>query len=260
MSQPLNTLITGASAGIGQHIAEAFAEQGHNLVLVARSEAALQEHAERLRAAYGIDVIVHATDLTKANAAQTLGKALSQQPIDVLVNNAGSLTSGSFKHMDEAAIANMLTLNIVALTALCRTFIPPMVERGSGKVLNIASVAAFQPLPSLAVYAATKAYVLSFSESLSLELAKKNVTVTAVCPGYTDTNMLRGPIAAGKAVIPEIAVLKPERVAADAYEACMRGDPVKVPGIAYAALTTSMRMMPKWLSRRVTALGTNVKR
>ncbi|MEO0574263.1 MAG: SDR family oxidoreductase [Pseudomonadota bacterium] len=260
MPTPLTALITGASAGIGEQLANEFASHGHDLVLVARRKPALQKIAERLRAQHGISVTVKAADLSLPDAAQTLHKALGKQHIDVLVNNAGVLNSGRFKHMDEAAIDNMMTLNIVALTQLCRTFIPAMVKRGKGKILNLASIAAFQPIPNLAVYAATKAYVLSLSEALSVELASKNVSVTAVCPGYTNTDMLRGPVDAGKASIPEFVMLAPEKVAADAYRACMTGDVIKVPGIGYSAAISTTRVLPKWLVRKLTALGTGIKR
>lgn len=260
MPTALTALITGASAGIGEQIANEFASHGHDLVLVARRKAALQQIAERLRAQHGVTVTVKAADLSEPGAAQALQKSLAKRQIDVLVNNAGVLNSGRFKHMDEADIDNMMTLNIVALTQLCRTFIPPMVEHGHGKVLNLASIAAFQPIPNLAVYAATKAYVLSLSEALSVELANKGVTVTAVCPGYTNTDMLRGPVDAGKASIPEFIMLSPEKVAADAYRACMGGDVIKVPGLGYSAAISTTRVLPKWLVRRLTALGTGVKR
>lgn len=252
-------LITGASAGIGRHLAETFADKGHDLILVARSKGPMETLASELSERHGIHVDVHSLDLSGPNAADHLFNALADREIDILVNNAGVLSGGSFANMDADAIDNMMTLNIRALTQLCHRFAAPMVERGTGRILNIASVAAFQPVPKLAVYAATKAYVLSLSEALSVELARKGVSVTAVCPGYTDTEMLRGPIAksGGQIRIPEFTVLDPKRVAKDAYDACMAGDAVKVPGIGYAVSMATTRMLPKWLVRRITALTMN---
>lgn len=246
-------LITGASAGIGQHLARVFASNGHNLILVARREAPMQTLADELTGLYDVAIDVEALDLSGEHAADHLFNTLADREIDILVNNAGVLTGGRFNTMDETAINNMMTLNISVLTQLCHRFSQPMVERGAGRILNVSSVAAFQPVPKLAVYAATKAYVLSLSESLSIEMRKKGVSVTALCPGYTDTEMLRGPIAksTGKVRIPEFAVLDPKRVAEDAYNACMAGDAVKVPGIGYAATMATTRLIPKWMLRRI---------
>lgn len=251
-------LITGASAGIGTALATEFAARGHDLVLVARRQEALDALANRLRHEYGVRAMVHAADLTKRGAPRKLFDALAGEPIEILVNNAGVLTGGYFDDMPESAIDNMLRLNVIALTGMCRQFIGPMLERGSGRILNLASIAAFQPVPSLAVYAATKAYVLSLSESLTVEAGGRGVTVTAVCPGPTDTDMLSGAedMASG---IPDIAVLTPEKVAQDAYKACMAGDAIKVPGVAYALSMAGGRLLPKWLVRRAGALALRLR-
>ena len=252
-------LITGASAGIGQHLAREFARNGHDLVLVARREAPMQKLADELTGEFNIACAVHALDLCEKDAADDLFTRVSETPIDILVNNAGVLSGGAFAKMDAAAVDNMTTLNVQTLTDLCHRFIPPMVSRGYGRILNVASVAAFQPVPKLAVYAATKAYVLSLSEGLSIELASRGVTVTALCPGYTDTEMLRGPVAAssGGIKIPEFTVLDPARVAADGYAACMAGDALKVPGLGYAAAMATSRLLPKWLVRRIAGMSSS---
>ncbi|MFK8052560.1 MAG: SDR family NAD(P)-dependent oxidoreductase [Woeseiaceae bacterium] len=246
-------LITGASAGIGKHLARVFAQNGHNLVLVARREAPMQELADTLTGEFDIGIDVHPMDLSGDQAADHLFNSLADAQIDIVVNNAGVLTGGRFPAMAAQDVSNMVTLNVQTLTNICHRFSQPMIERGHGKILNIASIAAFQPIPKLAVYAATKAYVLALSESLAIEMAPKGVTVTAVCPGYTDTEMLRGPIeqSSGKIRVPEFTVLDPARVAADAYEACMDGDAVKVPGIGYAAAMATTRLMPKWMVRKI---------
>ncbi|MEM7764185.1 MAG: SDR family oxidoreductase [Pseudomonadota bacterium] len=250
-------LITGASAGIGQHLARIFAANGHDLILVARREEPMRALADELTGEYDVAIDVHSLDLSGPKAADHLFNTLADTEIEILVNNAGVLTGGRFHRMDANAVDNMLTLNVQALTALCHRFTPAMVARGHGRILNIASIAAFHPIPNLAVYAASKAYVLSFSEALSTEMIGKGVSVTAVCPGYTDTEMLRGPVEAssGGIKIPEFTVLDPARVAEDAYNACMAGDAVKVPGIGYAATISATRLLPKWLVRRITRMA-----
>ncbi|MEN7341342.1 MAG: SDR family oxidoreductase [Pseudomonadota bacterium] len=250
-------LITGASAGIGQYLAREFASNGHNLILVARREAPMQLLADELTSQFDIAVDVHAADLCERDAADDLFTSVEDTPVDILVNNAGVLSGGAFAKMDASAVDNMTMLNVQTLTDLCHRFIPPMVSRGYGRVLNVASVAAFQPVPKLAVYAATKAYVLSLSEGLHVELASRGVTVTALCPGYTDTEMLRGPVAAsgGGIKIPEFTVLDPARVAADGYAACMSGDALKVPGLGYATAMATTRLLPKWLVRRIAGMA-----
>ncbi len=256
MSDNGYTLITGASAGIGQAIAERFAAKGHNLVLVARRQPELEALAAKLAHDHGIDALPVRADLSDDDAPEALIEAIGDRDVDILINNAGVLSSGSFSRKDDDAIDAMIELNIAALTRMCRVFAERFVERGAGRIVNVASVAAFQAVPKLAVYAATKAYVLSLSEAMSLELARKGVTVTAVCPGYTDTDMLRGPVAeaAGEISIPDFTVLTPETVARATYKACMRGDVIEVPGIGYAAAMAVTGVMPRWIKRRLSKL------
>lgn len=260
MTDASYTLITGASAGIGKAIAEKFASEGHNLVLVARRLPELTALADKLSHDHGIDAVPVAADLSDDDAVEDLLEGLGDRDVEILINNAGVLTGGSFRRMDRDRIESMLELNIMALTEMCRTFAERFAERGAGRIVNLASVAAFQPVPNLAVYAATKAYVLSLSEALSIELARKGVTVTAVCPGYTDTNMLRGSFqeADGKINIKEFTVLEPETVARATYKACMRGDAIEVPGIGYSVAMAATSVMPRWLKRRLTKMATGV--
>src|SRR4029453_18249969 len=182
-------LVTGASGGIGLQLARLFAGDRHDLVLVARSEAKLREIGEQLKAAHGITATVIAADLAEPNAARDLVDALraGSIEIDVLVNNAGVGLSGAFLDNDPQAQRAMLQLNVVGLTELTRLLLPAMVARRSGRILNVASTAAFVPDPLAAVYGATKAYVLSFSEAIGEELRHSGVTVTALCPGATLT-------------------------------------------------------------------------
>jgi len=182
-------LVTGASSGIGLELARLFAGDGHDLVLVARSEGRLREIGEQLETAHGITATVVASDLSKPNAARDLVEALRAAliEIDVLVNNAGFGLSGAFIDNDPRTQLDMLQVNVVALTELTRLLLPPMVARRSGRILNVASTAAFAPGPLAAVYGATKAYVLSFSEAIGEELRHSGVTVTALCPGPTQS-------------------------------------------------------------------------
>ncbi|TXH86995.1 MAG: SDR family oxidoreductase [Rhodoferax sp.] len=246
-------LITGASAGIGAELARCFAQDGHNLVLVARRADALQTLAEELRSRHGAQVSVQATDLAHHGAAEKLHTTLEQRgmAIDVLVNCAGVLHQGAFASMDSARHQAMIDLNISALTAMLDCFVPDMVRRGQGRVLNVASVAAFQPIPSLATYAASKAYVLSLSESLAEELKGTGVTVTALCPGITATAMMEKATRENAKLrrIPGFLVGDVADVARAAFEATQRGDAIVVPGAINQGAMIASRATPKWLLR-----------
>jgi hypothetical protein len=176
-------LITGASGGIGEALAAELAADGHHLVLVARSEGKLRSVAERLSAQHAITADVMTADLSLPGAGAALAAQLGDRRVDVLVNNAGFGDFGAFVAADPDKVSQMVALNVAALTELTRALLPQMVARGSGKVLNVASTAAFFPGPLMAVYYATKAYVLSFSEAIAHELRSTGVTVTALCPG-----------------------------------------------------------------------------
>jgi hypothetical protein len=186
-SRPL-ALITGASSGIGIETARELAKSGHDLVLTARRVAPMEALAAELKA-QGAAVTVIAADLSKPGAAAALVQELAARglAIDVLINNAGLGGAGRFDLQDETRVSEMLQVNIVALTELTRLLLPPMVARRSGRVMLVASVAAFQPGPRMAVYFASKAYVLSFGEALAYELRNSGVGVTVLCPGATAT-------------------------------------------------------------------------
>ncbi|MGB7416003.1 MAG: SDR family oxidoreductase [Thermosynechococcaceae cyanobacterium] len=182
-------LITGASSGIGEAFAVELAQRGMDVVLVARSEIKLQQLAERLTSQHNIKAEVIVQDLTVPEAASAVYKAVqaSGQSIDLLINNAGFGDYGVFGDRPRQKQLDMIQLNITALVDLTHQFLADMVKRQSGSIINVASIAAFQPLPYLSVYAATKAFVLSFSEALWEENRKHNVCVLAVCPGPTET-------------------------------------------------------------------------
>ena len=251
-------LVTGASSGIGEELARCFAKGGFDLVLVARSADKLRALAAELEAAHGVDVRVMPADLSHPAAAATLATALrrKQLSVDVLVNNAGVLEQGAFARIGAARHQQLIDLNVSGLTAMLAMFLPGMRERGWGRVLNVASIAAFQPVPTLATYAATKAYVLSLTESLSEELKGSGVSITALCPGITATQMISRAAEANDKLskLPSFMVGDAATVAAEGYRACMRGEVIKVPGLANLAGTLAARATPKWLLRGLSGM------
>ena len=254
------TLITGASSGIGEALAAKFAKGGSNLILVARSKAKLEKIATDLAKKYAITAIAIPTDLSVPGAGKQLFEAIQARGfhVETLVNNAGVLEMGAFAEIDSSRHLDLVQLNVVALTELTSLFVLPMIKRGAGRILNVASIAAFQPVPSLATYAATKAFVLSLTESLSEELKPHGITATALCPGVTDTNMVAGVKSKNDAAakIPNFMVSDVAAVAAEGYAACMKGEVIRVPGIVNMAAAVAGRASPRWLLRAVSgALG-----
>ncbi|MCO5123879.1 MAG: SDR family NAD(P)-dependent oxidoreductase [Rhizobacter sp.] len=248
-------LVTGASSGIGEALARRLARDGVNLVLVARRADKLEALAAALADEFGVKAVALAADLADPAAAEKLAAALRRRrlAIDILVNCAGVLEQGGFVGMARQRVQPMIDLNVGGLTAMLSAFVPAMVGRGQGRILNVASIAAFQPVPSLAVYAATKAYVLSLTESLAEELRGTGVTATALCPGITATHMLTAAVEtnAQLAKLPGFLIGDVEAVAAEGYRACMQGAVICVPGKLNAAATIAGRAAPKWLVRRV---------
>lgn len=194
-------------------------------------------------------------DLAAPEAVAALAASLRRRrrPVDVLVNNAGVLHHGPFVKQGAEAAAAMVALNVNALTQLVAQFVPPMVARGAGRVLNVASIAAFQPVPQLATYAATKAYVLALTEALAEELRGSGVTVTALCPGITATGMLEGAQreSAGLKKLPGFVVGDVDAVAAEGLQACLAGEVIRVPGALNQAAVLAGRATPRGLLRRV---------
>lgn len=247
-------LVTGASAGIGRELAFLFAEHGHDLILVARSRDKLEEVAAEVGKRYGRVADVVVMDLGIAGAARRLTEELQSRrlQVEVLVNNAGSALLRPFLEADPAGLTSMIQLNVVALSELTRLLLPGMVQRGHGRILNVASVAAFQPTPLFTVYGATKAFVLSFTEALSEELSGTGVSVSALCPGFVDTDLVRQ---AGEALgqpdfVPSFLMLDPHEVAREGYEACMAGEVIHVSGRTYDAIVQVMRLQPRWFVRK----------
>jgi uncharacterized protein len=248
-------LITGASSGIGKAMARRFAKHNFDLVLVARSADKLEALADEVSSVHGINAKAVPADLSEPGAAKKLAVSLKRgrHEVHVLVNNAGTTEFGAFVDIPAERHQQLIDLNITGLTGMLAHFVPPMVARGRGRVLNVASIAGFQPVPMLASYAATKAYVLSITEALSEELAGTGVSVTALCPGITATEMLDSARKANTVLadLPGIVVGDAESVANEGFEACMRGEVIRVPGALNQAAMLASRATPKWLLRRV---------
>ncbi|HEX2354424.1 MAG TPA: SDR family oxidoreductase [Xanthobacteraceae bacterium] len=238
------TLITGASAGIGAALAHEFAAHGHELVLVARREQALGALADAIAAKGANRPTVLRADLARADAVQGIAEALDQRGLepDVVVNNAGFGLLGAADELDRAEQLAMVDLNVRVLTDLSLAFIDSL-KRRRGGILNVASIAAFLPGPGMAVYYASKAYVLSFSEALHRELKPKGVRVTVLCPGPVPTGF-QARAGMSDDALPRILTRSAEQVARDGYRGLMQGRRVVVPGSANRVVTTAVRFTP----------------
>jgi len=245
-------LITGASGGIGYELALLLARDGFDCILVARSRDKLDELAARLESEFRVKTLVVARDLSKPTAVDEIYEEVSaaSMSIDVLVNNAGFPVYGRFVDTDWQAELDMLQVNVVALTALTKLFVRGMVERRNGRILNLASTAAFVPGPLMAVYYASKAYVLSFSQALANELQGTGVTVTALAPGPTRTGFQkRGVMEDSRLVRGQIADAK--SVATAGYRGMMRGKTIVIPGFSNKLIPWVARVSPRGAVTRV---------
>jgi short-subunit dehydrogenase len=247
-------LITGASGGIGLELARLCAKGGHDLILVARHQTKLEEIAKYLSGMYQIRVELIMADLSDAETpAAIVDTAASRgMVVDVLVNNAGFGDWGLFGRADLERQLEMIQVNVTALTQLTRLLLPGMITRRKGRILNVASTAAFAPGPLMAVYYATKAYVLSFSEAIGNELSGTGITVTALCPGPTRTGFATTAGLVGSNLFNGPNVMGVESVAAAGYRGMMRGRMVVVPGMANKLLIQSIRISPRWAVRMIT--------
>ncbi|HEX9639421.1 MAG TPA: SDR family oxidoreductase [Acidobacteriota bacterium] len=246
-------LVTGASSGIGAELARLFAQGGWDVVLVARDRERLGRLAAELGAQHGVSARVMARDLSRSDSPGEIQRQLEAEGvrIDALVNNAGFGTHGPFAAADLKAELDQLQVNLVSLTHLTKLLLPPMLERGAGWILNVASTAAFQPGPLMAVYYATKAYVLSFSEALAEELRGSGVTVTALCPGPTGTEfqaragMKHMKLARGR-------LMDAASVAQAGYQGMLEGKRLVIPGFQNWLLTQVVAFAPRrWVTRVV---------
>ena len=240
-------LITGASAGLGVEFARQLSKRGHSLVLAARRKDRLESLAKELGNARAVGI-----DLSGQNAAAELTAeiARSGEEVDLLVNNAGFGLIGRFAKADAKRLREMIDLNVGALTDLCRAVAPGMIERGSGGILNVASTAAFQPGPKMAVYFATKAYVLSFTEALHEELKPHGIHVTCLCPGPTRTEF--GEVAGfhGSGMFDRVAMEAPEVVEVGLH-GLDKNHAVVVPGLINKTVAASTRLAPHPWVRKI---------
>lgn len=240
-------MITGASSGLGVEYADRLAGEGTNVLLVARRTGHLEEVAEDIRARHGVEAEAHPADLTLAGERAELIRRMSELDVSHLVNNAGFGTMGNFHETDPGRIDQEVQLNVMALTDLTRAVVPGMVARGAGAVIQVASTAAFQPLPTMAVYAATKAYVLRFGTALWEELHSTGVRVVVICPGPTDTEFFHK---AG-----DDSVMRTRRTPGQVVDTTMRAlrahRPVAVDGLPNAAMAFATRLAPLGVQARV---------
>lgn len=246
-SPPLRTiLVTGASRGIGRAFAEIAAAKGHDLVLVARSADAIAELATELEQRHGITATHIPLDLANPDCVDRLTAEIASRgiTIDALVNNAGLGSTGEFHEARKDTLRNLFELNMVTLAMLTREFLPGMVERGKGAVLNVASVAGFNPGPHMAAYHASKAFVVSLSMATRSEVQGTGVSVTCLCPGPVDTGFTADAGQIGTTGPQRLVELSPERVAQDGYDAMVRGKAICVPGAPMKIATQLSRHAP----------------
>jgi short-subunit dehydrogenase len=255
-------LVTGASGGFGLAFAELFARDGWNVILVARSAERLDAIAADLRTRFNVEATSFGHDLAQPGAGERLFAAVTEAglTVDALVNNAGFATSGFFSAIPLADEREEITLNVLTLTELTKLFLPQMLARRFGRIMNVASTAAFQPGPTMAVYCATKAYVLSFSEAVSNELEGSGVTMTCFCPGATVTGF------AARANTADSVLFKRKlpdatSVAPAGYRAMLAGKRLEIPGVLNLVGTVFPRIIPRGLilsaGRRLLDSGTH---
>jgi len=251
-------LITGGSAGIGFELAKCFAAHGHDLILVARGTDALEAAAGKIEGKYGVKAQTLTFDLADRESPQKLFDAVGAEGahVDFLVNNAGFGLRGEFTDTDLNRELDMIQVNVAAVVELTKLFLPAMVKRKEGRVMNVASTAAFYPGPLSAIYYATKAFVLSFSEAIAEELRNTGVTVTALCPGPTETGFADRAGSSDSRLFTPAAVATAADVARFGYAAMLRGTRVAVPGIGNKVLMHADRLAPR---RLVTLLARKIQ-
>jgi short-subunit dehydrogenase len=239
-------LITGGSVGIGAALAEVFAGHGHDLILVARRREKLEARAQDIRAKFNVDVVCMSEDLADPEGARRLHQAVVDRGLGVhyLVNNAGVGLYGKFATTDLDAELKMIQLNATSIVDLTKRFLPAMIERRSGRILNVASTAAFVPGPWMSIYYATKAFLLSFSQAIDYELKPQGITVTTLCPGPTESEFK---VRAGsqRSRLFEAFVMDAPRVARVGYDAMMKGKAVAIPGLRNKLIPVAARLAPR---------------
>jgi hypothetical protein len=244
-------LITGASSGIGLELSKLFARDRCNLILVARESDRLRQAAAELQKLSGLEPRVIARDLADPTSPSAIHAELSNTPLDFLINNAGFVLGGPFSQTDRRTELDMIQVNITSLVDLTKLLLPAMVARKSGHIMNVASTAAFQPGPLMAVYYASKAFVLSFSEAVAEELVGSGVTVTALCPGLTASDFQRtAGIENLKLVKNKSIAMTSEEVARIGYRGMMQGKVIVIPGLLNRLGVQSLRLGPRAIVRK----------
>ena len=248
-------LITGASGGIGLELSRIFAQDGYDVVLVARSEDKLTKIKNAIEKRYGVNAYVFSCDLAQQDAAQKVLEFTDSNSlcIDVLVNNAGFGDCGSFEGSEWQKQYDMIRLNIIALMQLTHCYLPRMKEKRDGRILNIASVASLCPGPNMSVYYASKAFVRNFSEALAEESREYGVTVTALCPGPVDTGFEKAANVGNAPAFSLIPLADPRDVALCGYRALMKGRTLTYYGITAKAMSVAVRLLPRSASRKIAA-------
>lgn len=247
------TLITGASNGIGLELAKIHASKSDNLVLVARNKTKLNEIKIELETQYKILVHTIAKDLSQPNAAQEVYDELKQKNtvVNYLINNAGFGDYGFFYETNWDKELQMINLNISALTHFTKLFLQDMVKRKSGKIMNVASTAAFQSGPTMAVYYASKAYVLNFSEAIDNEVRDKGITVTTLCPGPTETGFLEAAALQDSKLFKGKKIASAKEVAEYGYKAMMQGKTIAIHGLMNRIMANAVRFIPRSMAVKV---------
>ena len=246
-------LITGASGGIGYELAVLFAKNGHDLILIARNASALLTLADELRDRYQVQVAAFARDLTHLDEVRSVYHAIKEEGvfIDFLINNAGLGDQGEFASSDWNKQHYMMELNMISLAYLTHLLVQDMKREKRGRIMNVASTAAFQPGPFMAVYYATKAFVLSFSEALYAELKPYQISVTTLCPGATETNFANAANAGESLLFKNRKLPTAASVAEYGFMAMMQGRRLAIPGMVNKLMVFGVRFTPRWLILKI---------
>ena len=246
-------LITGASSGLGVHFARLFAQAGYNVVLVARREKNLLSLKSEIENDFGVKAYVFAQDLSVSDSATAVYEYTESEGITVsaLVNNAGFGDFGKFNDLAWQKQSDMIQVNITTLVQLTKLYLPKMLEKNDGKILNVASIAAFESGPLLSTYYASKAYVLSFSEALAVELKNTGVKVSVLCPGPTETGFEDAAGAKASSLFKNLKVANADKVAEYGFKKLMRGKVVAIPGFSNKLLPFAVRFAPRAMVRNL---------
>ncbi|MGD0278997.1 MAG: SDR family oxidoreductase [Smithella sp.] len=245
-------LITGASEGIGHELVKLFAKDGYDCVLAARNKQKMDQLAAEVEKCFGIKTRVIAKDLSLPESAQEIFDELNavNVPVDVLINNAGLGLCGDFAMSDMSMNMHMIQVNLLSLTKLTWLFLPGMIKRKSGKIMNVGSIASFAPSPNFALYNATKSYVLFFSEALREELKGTGVSVTCLCPGATDTQW-QARAGAKNIRLNKVRMVDAKTVAEVGYKGLMKGKRVVIPGLDNKMTVLSAKFAPRAVTLKV---------